>query len=489
MILLFSLVRMKIFAVVLGTEGVGIMSFYTNFWEIAYLLGGLGISQSGVRYIAEARSGGDQHKLAIVVSCIQKWVIGSGLITLLIIFLFREKLSWAIFNEAEYTVGVFIVGFAILFQVLAEGEKSILLGYREVKRAAFSNGIGIIIGTSLSVLLVFLFKSEVLPWVLVLTSLCAWLFMKFQNNQVLPQPDSDQNISPFNTIRNGWPIVQLGLVLVGSSFLTSLVFLLTKRWIQNQGVTIDEGNESVGLFEQSYRVSAFYVNFVLGAMAADFLPRLTESIKNKAGTVRIVNEQIEVGILLVISGIAGLILFKELILTILATKEFVDAAPLITWFALGCLGRVMTWPVAYLFVAAEKKVTFLIMEVSMASIHLLLAWFFVSKFQQLGGAMAFTLVYLVYGVVVIFCANKQFGYKPNVTVVKLAIKMVSITGLILLYDIFVTIPQWMDYLISSFIIVLLFLFAASQISALLPEENSIRRKFEKLPLGKIPGFK
>ena len=72
----------------------------------------------------------------------------------------------------------------------------------------------------------------------------------------------------------------------------------------------DLGIEAAGLFSASWGVAMTYVGFLLGAMAADFYPRLTEVINDRAASVRLMNDQAQLGlaiggpVLLALVGIA-----------------------------------------------------------------------------------------------------------------------------------------------------------------------------------------
>ena len=131
--MLFTLLRMKVFAVVLGKEGVGVMSLLTVVWELGFLIGGLGISQSGVRFLSEARSKNDPERIRYLRTIIKKIVFVSGIFTVFVFIIFRNQISDLTFNSTDFGLVIGILGIGVLFQIFAEGEKSIILGYREVK--------------------------------------------------------------------------------------------------------------------------------------------------------------------------------------------------------------------------------------------------------------------------------------------------------------------------------------------------------------------
>ncbi len=484
--MLFTLLRMKVFAVVLGKEGVGVMSLLTVVWELGFLIGGLGISQSGVRFLSEARSKNDPERIRYLRTIIKKIVFVSGIFTVFVFIIFRNQISDLTFNSTDFGLVIGILGIGVLFQIFAEGEKSIILGYREVKKLAVGNGVGIISGTIIGVLLVLFFKSSGLVWVILATALCTWIALFFQQRSINQNATAEgghgrEDKTIHSSSRYAIPLVQLGLVLVASSVLASSVSFITRIWIVDNEASLLLGKEAAGLYDQAFRVSAFYVNFVLGAMAADFLPRLTEVISSPDRRTQTVNEQIEVGVLLIIPGIIGLILFREPILYVLASKEFLSAGPLIIWFACGCLGRVITWPIAYLFVAAEKKITFFAVELGVSLANVALAWILVRKYGALGGAAAFGLIYVIYGICVTAIANKQFNFRPNKSVIKIVSVSIICAGLAITFGIYGSVMGFWYYAVSLVFSLVVGFFSLKEVVSLLPDGHSWKIKLERLP--------
>ena len=59
---------------------------------------------------------------------------------------------------------------------------------------------------------------------------------------------------------------------------------------------------------------------------------------------RMVNEQTEIGLLLALPGLFATVALAPWIIRVFYTAQFAGAAELLQWFVLGCLGRVISWP-------------------------------------------------------------------------------------------------------------------------------------------------
>jgi PST family polysaccharide transporter len=470
------------FAVILGVAGVGIYEILYNTWELGYFIFSLGISQSAARYLASLSSADSTDIIQTMVQWIRFLALTFSLCAAIIFGCFPNHLSQLAFGDVTYAKFSLLMGIAIGFQVLCESEKGILIGLREVRRLAYGNALGVISGSIILILTLIIFKLSLLPWILCISSLFMWIAMFWQARSFGMRRSMDFKVFKSHVYHYTFRIIQLGLVLTLSGILTSLVAWVTKFWIRTEYADVDGQFNGVALLGQAFRISGLYVNFVLGAMAADFLPRLTQSSLEPASCRRTVNEQIEVGILMVVPGIVGLVLFREYALSIFYTKEFVAASPLVVWFSLGCLGRVITWPIAYLFVAFEKKWIFFGIEILSAGIHLGLIYLFMQWTGITGAAMAFAVLYLLYGSLVLALSFHQFQYLPSRNVVLTGAVAIALwlCSLLLSYQLAShLVLKWVTH--SAFLLGVLLL-ALWRIASLLPQDSHLARKLRKLRL-------
>lgn len=481
-VLVFSILRHKMFAVILGVAGVGIYEILYNTWELGYFIFSIGISQSAARYLASISSTDSADIIQPMVQWIRFLALTFSLCAVIVFGCFPNHISQVAFGDPTYAKFSLLIGIAIGFQVLCESEKGILIGLREVRRLAIGNAFGVISGSILLIAALLILKLSFLPWILCISSICMWLAMFSQARSIPFQSSSNFNVFKRRIFHYTFRIIQLGLVLTLSGILTSLVAWVTKFWIRTDYADVDGQFNGVALLGQAFRISGLYVNFVLGAMAADFLPRLTQASQDPDSCRRTVNEQIEVGILMVVPGIVGLVLFREFALSIFYTKEFIAASPMVVWFSLGCLGRVITWPIAYLFVAFEKKWIFFGIEVISAVIHLALIYLFMKWTGITGAAIAFSVLYFLYGILVVALSYHQFNYSPSRNVVvTVGVAIVLWLCSLLLSSQFPSHPL-LKWTTQSVFFAGVLLLAMWRIVSLLPPDSHLARKLGKLRL-------
>jgi len=117
-----------------------------------------------------------------------------------------------------------------------------------------------------------------------------------------------------------------------------------------------------------------YVGFLLGAMAADYYPRLTEVIHDKVAAVRLMNDQAQLG--LAIGGPVLLLLIGLVpwVIILFYSKEFSPAATLIQWQTLGNVFKIAGWSLGFAHVAAGRSTVFLFNQLAWNFIFLLITW-------------------------------------------------------------------------------------------------------------------
>jgi enterobacterial common antigen flippase len=200
-------------------------------------------------------------------------------------------------------------------------------------------------------------------------------------------------------------MVRLGLVFMWNSLLLSVVVYLTRALITQQ-----LSLEAVGIFTAAFALSGMLVNFVLGAMGADFYPRLTAVASDRVAVNRLVNEQTEIGLLLAAPGLLATLSLAPWIIRIFYTDAFLPAAELLQWFTLGCLGRVVAWPLGFVMLALGKGKLYFVTETLSNAVHLGLIGIGVMALGIEGAAIAFFVLYLIYTVGVYWVARSLTGF-------------------------------------------------------------------------------
>ena len=203
-------------------------------------------------------------------------------------------------------------------------------------------------------------------------------------------------------------MLRLGLVFMWNGVVMSLVGWLTLVWI-----TQKFGLQATGIASVAIVISGYFVSFVTGAMATDFYPRLATHEKELSRANSLINEQVEVGLILALPGLLAIIAFAPWIIRLFYSETFLPAAVLLQWFAFGCLGRVIAWPLTYLMPALGKPRLYFLFETIINGLHLALIYMCLSYFGLNGIAVAFLVLQPFYLLTVCFVARHLSAFRWN----------------------------------------------------------------------------
>lgn len=400
--LLLGMARVKFAAVLIGATGVGLNASFTALQGVVGTIAGLGVQSSAVRDIAAAVAADDKEAISRTVLTLRRICWLTGLAGLAAMLLLAPLLSQLTFGNRDHTLDISALGLVILFANLSGGQLALIQGMRRIGDLARANILGAALGTLTAVgLYAWLGLRGIVPALVIGTATQLALSWHFARRVSLPKV----NLTFLQTISQANGMVRLGLVMMATSLMGSAVAYITVLLIsQHSGV------EAIGLYSAAFALSGMFVNFVLGAMSADYYPRLTAVAADRAAMCRMVNEQTEIGLLLAVPGLMATMALSPWILQIFYSPDFLEASTLLQWFLLGCVGRVISWPLGFVMLALGKERWFLLTETCFHLAHISLVAAGIKCFGFEGIAIAFFATYLVYIFAVHTASNQLIGF-------------------------------------------------------------------------------
>ena len=386
--LLLGMVRTKFAAVLIGPLGVGLAGNYGAIQGLVGTVAGLGIQSSGVRDVAEAVGRGDQEATGRTILTLRRICWLTGLLGALAMVALGGVLSRWTFGSDDHALEVGALGLVILLGNISGGQTALIQGMRRIGDLAKLNIVGALASTLITVgCYLWLGLRGIVPAMLLMAVVqlaASWHFARR-----VPVPPV--RMSWWESLRAGGGMVRLGLVFMWSGLITSLVAYLTRALITQQ---IDL--EAVGIFGAAFALSGMFIGFVLSAMGADYYPRLTGVADDRIAVNRLVNEQTEIGLLLAVPGLLATLSLAPWIIRIFYTDAFLPAAELLQWFVLGCLGRVISWPLGFVMLALGKGPWFFATETAFNVLHLALIALGLFALGIEGVAVAFFVLYIAF---------------------------------------------------------------------------------------------
>lgn len=400
--LLLGMVRVKFAAVLIGASGVGLNTSFGALQGLIGTLAGLGVQSSAVREIAAAVGKNDEHAIGRAVLTLRRICWLTGLAGMAGMMLLAPLLSQITFGNRDYALDISALGFVILFGNLSGGQMALIQGLRRIGDLARANIVGAVFGTVAAIgFYATLGLRGIIPTLVAVSAFQLALSWHFARKVPVPKVE----LTLRQTIAEANGMVRLGLVFMANGLMGSAVSYATIALI-----TQFEGTQAVGLYSAAFALSGMFVNYVLGAMEADYYPRLTAAADDKAAMNRMVNEQTEIGLLLALPSLLATLALAPWILQLFYTREFLGAVELLQWFILGCMGRVISWPLGYIMLALGKSSYLILSESIMHTVHVLLIFASLQVFGVAGVAYAFVLLYVLHVFVTLFIAKKLIHF-------------------------------------------------------------------------------
>ena len=400
--ILISIVRMKALAVLLGPGGIGLLSIYNSLLDMVKQTAGLGMGSSGVREIAFSR--GNETMLSQVRQVLFAAHLIQGALAMLAVWLLRERIAIWLFGDASRATEVGLIGIAILIGLLSSAQTTLLQGLRKVGDLGRVTVFGAFVGTLAGLAAVWFQGENGLIWFILVQPLAAVLIALHYTRR-LPKPTAAR-LSLFETWEVWKPMAKLGATFMLGGLSTAATLLLVRGHISQE-----LGLDAAGYFAAAWGITMTYVGFLLGAMGADYYPRLTEIIHDKVAAIRLMNDQAQLG--LAIGGPVLLLLIglAPWVITLLYSAEFYPAVTLLQWQTVGNVFKIASWALGFSIVATGRAKTFFFVELSFNIVFLSMVFVFMPHVGLKVTAYAFVLGYLVHMNMIYLVARQTLGFR------------------------------------------------------------------------------
>ncbi|MDZ7724276.1 MAG: oligosaccharide flippase family protein [candidate division KSB1 bacterium] len=412
-----GLLRNKMLALFTGTLGFGTWGLYQSYIEMMSQISLLGLDQSGVRQIAKNSKSPDKvyKSIFIVRWCILIVSICAAIISIL----FSKKISLVILNSEKYYWGIIIVSFVILLNGISKGQISILTGLRDIKGLAWSQIIGSIIGSAIAIFVIFILGTSGIPLFLFTVGLAmavstGYFVNKLDIKKIIP--------SITEAVREFKILIYLGLGFCISNIVATVMTYLSNIYLQDF-FNVD----TVGIYRACWSISNIYIGIILTSMGVDLMPRLTMVVGDKKKLKKIINEQMELGILIASIGVNAILIFSPLVLFLIFSSEFVQGARIIRWQILGVSLRIMAFPFSYLIMAKGKSLVYIFIQSVFWIIEFLLLIFFTKILGFSGLGINYFAGYTLYFLMAWIICKKLVNIKFSLLLKKILFIFIVLT--------------------------------------------------------------
>lgn len=415
--ILVGIVRNKLIAVILGPQGMGLVSLFNSTIKFVSDSTNFGISMSGVRHISEAFEQSDSGKIERAVALIRYWsLLAAALGTVLCVVLSP------LFNHYTFSWSGHLLHFILLSPIvgmmaITGGELAILKGARRLRHLAAVTVYNLLAALVISVPIYYFFGDAGIVPSLFLMALVQMLLVIVCSYRIFPF-----NLKSHKTLfREGLGMVRLGTAFVIAGVLGSGADFLIRTYLNSVSCT-----ETVGLYNAGFMMTMTYVGMVFSAMETDYFPRLSGVAQLGTTFNTMVNRQIEVMLLLVSPLLVAFMVGLPVLLPLLYSGKFNPAMGMMRFVILVMYFRALKLPVEYIPLARGDSKSYLLMEMVYDILLVAAVVFCYDRYGLDGTGVGI----LVAGFLTWLCnygyAGWKYGYHPSRSVLSYALGHVAI---------------------------------------------------------------
>jgi len=455
---MFSIIRNKAMAVLLGPEGIGLMALYNSIADISQTVAGLGINASGVRQIAAVNSK-ETVRIAEVATVLRRVSLLLGVVGTALLLLFSAPVAQFTFGSSHYRLGVMVLSLAVFFQVAASGRAALVQGMREISSLAWMSVLGGLCSVVIGVPIIYFFGEPGIALSLVAAALASFVTSWWFSRKIKVP---DVPLSSRRAMQETSALFKLGVVFMASGFLT-----MGSAYAIRLIVSSESGLHAAGLYQAAWSLGGLYAGFILQAMGTDFYPRLTAVSQDNAECNRLVNEQTEVSILLAGPGLIATLTLAPAVISLFYSSAFQGSVEILRWICLGMMLRIVAWPIGFIILAKGAKAIFFWSEVAAAVVHVGLAWLCVPAFGAAGAGFAFFGLYIWHSVLMYCVARRFTDFRWSPVNRKLIAGYLPISALV--FGAFQLLPLWQATGLGLATTITVGLYSLRMLAGLLPE--------------------
>ena len=351
--ILIGVFRTKLVALILGPEGMGLLSLFNS--TISFINSGtnLGLPTSSVKTLSEAFEQNDERILQRKVKVIRSLSLCSALFGVVVCLTLSSIFDYFSFSWGSHRLHYAMLSPIVGMLALMGGEMAILKSVRKLKPLAVVSLLNMVAALVISVPVYYIFGQRGIIPALTLMTLVQLLLTLRYSRKVFPLEYSFDRSVFFE----GGEMIRLGIAFLVSGLFMSGADLIIRSYLSKY-----DSLDVVGLFNAGFMLTSTYAGMVFTAMETDYFPRLSGVNSDVRACNLTVNRQIEVTFLLIAPMLTAFMVFMPLIMPILYSSSFSPAIVMAQVAVLSLYMRGLKLPVAYITLAKGDSWPFLLLE-------------------------------------------------------------------------------------------------------------------------------
>ena len=351
--ILVGMIRNKLVAVILGPNGMGLISLFNSTVKLVSDSTNMGVSMSGVKTLSEAYEQGDAAVLAEQVRLVRSWSVVVALLGLVVCVLAAPLIDGCSFSWGSHTLHYLLLSPVVALMALTGGEMAVLKAVRRLRALAKVSVCNVFAVLVVTIPLYYIYgEAAIVPSLVAAALIQAVLTMAYSFRLFPPRVSLR-----LGYLRRGDRMLRLGVSFVAVGMMGSGMEFAIRSYLNVAGSL-----ETVGLYNAGYMMTMTYGGMVFAAMENDYFPRLSAVAAPGAAMNRCVNRQIEVSVVLIAPLLVAFMFGLPVLLPLLFSGRFMPVAGMMQFTIVALMVRAVKLPIAYIPLSRSDSRSYLLME-------------------------------------------------------------------------------------------------------------------------------
>ena len=351
--ILIGLIRNKLVAMLLGPEGMGLISLFNSTIKLVSDSTNLGIPMSGVKDISEAYGRGDADRISQSINVVRYWCLLTALLGMVVCVVMSPLLNRWTFGWGDHTLHFLFLSPIVALVAVSGGELAILKGTRQLRALAVISVYNMLANLIISVPLFYFWKEAAIVPSMILLALTQLVTVLIYSYRRYPL-----RLSRSRTLfGEGLGMVKLGMAFVLAGIMSSSAEFIIRSYLSKVG-----GLDVVGFYNVGYLMTLAYAGMVLSSLDSDYFPRLSAVTETGALLNDTVNRQVEVTLLSMAVLLPVFMVFLPVLLPLLYSSAFLPAMGMMKLTLIAMYIRAVMVPIEYLSLSRGDSLSYLFLE-------------------------------------------------------------------------------------------------------------------------------
>ena len=408
LVVLVSIVRNKLVAMLLGPMGMGLISIFNSTIQLFSNSTNLGLPISAVKKISEAYDDNDDERMEYFIKVMRSWCLLTALLGMALCVALSPLLDKFSFSWGNHTLHFMLLSPVVGIMAITNCEGAVLKGTRQLAKLAKISVYHVLAVLVVTVPLYYYFgQLAIVPSLIIMALIQMLLTIGYSYVKNPPRFSFSRKV-----LGDGIDVVKLGLAFVAAGVIGSGAEYAIRSYM-NKIFDLD----TVGQYNAGYMVIMTCASVFFSSLESDYFPRLSTVVGRKYTMTQTINRQIEVSVLIVSPFVSAFIIFLPLIIPFLYSYKFLPAISMMQIGGLCLFIRAMRLPIEYIPLAKGDSKSYFFLEAIYDILLVLLMFLAVEHYGLFGAGLALFLAGIFDLFVVLLYANIQYRYKLSRSVI------------------------------------------------------------------------